>query len=167
MKIREEHLYHGAVLNQVAEHPQFTAINALRVNGRTSRSAFNVNDDIAVYLKYATNASGRFKEWIFTFNTSHLSELSAIARVGDDLHLALVCVSAREVCCIPYGTLIQLVSARQTAAGKKERQYTLCVTLNSGQAFRVYMNAPGKKKTYLSEPIKVARNRCPNALFRN
>ena len=30
MKIGNEHLYLGAVLNQIAEHPQFTAINALR-----------------------------------------------------------------------------------------------------------------------------------------
>jgi len=41
MKIREENLYHGAALNQVAEHKRFTAINALKVKGKTSRSAFN------------------------------------------------------------------------------------------------------------------------------
>ena len=29
MKIRDEHLYHGAVLNQIAEHPRFTAINTI------------------------------------------------------------------------------------------------------------------------------------------
>ncbi len=29
MKIRDEHLYHEAVLNQIAEHPRFTAINTL------------------------------------------------------------------------------------------------------------------------------------------
>ena len=50
MKIGNEHLYHGAVLNQIAEHPQFTAINALRVGGETSRSAFKINNDIAVYI---------------------------------------------------------------------------------------------------------------------
>ena len=40
MKITNEHLHHGAVLNQIAEHRQFTAINALKVKGKVSRSAF-------------------------------------------------------------------------------------------------------------------------------
>jgi len=31
MKIRDEHFYHGAALNQIAEHEKFTAINTLKV----------------------------------------------------------------------------------------------------------------------------------------
>ncbi len=62
MEIREEHLYHGAALNQIAQHKQFTAINALKLKTRTSRSSFRVNDDIAVYLKYCNKPKGRFRE---------------------------------------------------------------------------------------------------------
>jgi len=166
MNIKDDHLYHGAVLNQIAEHKQFTAINALKVKGKASHSAFKVNDDIAVYLKYATKPTGRFKEYVFTFTRKHLADLKAINAAGDDLHLALVCVRDREVCCFPYAELAQLVSQRKESAGRSKSQYTLLVTLKPGEAFRVYMNAPEKKKTYLSDPLKVRRNACPNALFR-
>ena len=54
MKIQDEHFYHGAVLNQIAEHEQFTAINALTVYGKKVKGAYKVNNDIAVYLKYAS-----------------------------------------------------------------------------------------------------------------
>jgi len=166
MNVTDDHLFHGAVLNQIAEHKQFTAINALKVKGKTSHSAFKINDDIAVYLKYAQKPAGKFKEFVFTFTKQHLADLKAIDAAGNSLHLALVCVEAREICCFPYDTLKDLVAGRKAAAGDTEDQYSLLVTLKPGEAFRVYMNAPGKKKTYLSNPIKVRRNACPNALFR-
>ena len=31
MKIRDDHMFHGAALIQIAEHPRFTAINSLVV----------------------------------------------------------------------------------------------------------------------------------------
>lgn len=34
MKIHDDHLYHGAALTQIAEHPLFIAINALKVGGK-------------------------------------------------------------------------------------------------------------------------------------
>ncbi len=166
MKIRDEHLYHGAVLNQIAEHKQFTAINALKVKGKTSHSAFKVNDDIVVYLKYASKPSGKYKEYVFTFMDQHLVELKAIKSAGDNLHLALVCVKDREVCCFPYSKLDGLISKRKALAGFAEEQYTLLVTLEANEAFRVNMNAPGKKKTYLGNSLTVRRNACPNSLFR-
>ena len=54
MKIRLEHQYHGAALNQIAENENFTAINSLETNGENDRSAFIINNDKVVYLKYAT-----------------------------------------------------------------------------------------------------------------
>ena len=67
MKINDDHMYHGAALTQIAEHEQFTAINAFEHGGKTSRSAFIVNHDIGVYLKYAGKPVGRYKEYQFTF----------------------------------------------------------------------------------------------------
>ena len=58
MKINDDHMYHGAALTQIAEHPQFTAINAFKHANRPSRSAFRINDDIGVYLKYASKPKG-------------------------------------------------------------------------------------------------------------
>ncbi len=166
MKIREEHLYHGAALNQVAEHKRFTAINALKVKGKTSRSAFKINDGIAVFLKYCSKPKGTYTEYQFTFNKPQLKELADINDVGDNLHLALICVKDREICCIPYGVLTSMIAARKADAGHNEDQYQLLVTIDDGQAFRVYMNKPGRRKLMLGKEKKVARNRFPNALFK-
>ena len=166
MKITQDHLYHGAVLNQIAKHEQFTAINALQVKGKTSRSAFKVNRDIAVYLKYASKPTGRFKEYFFTFNKYHLSDLRNINKVGNKLHLALVCVQAHEVCCFYYEEFVKKISERKSEFGRSEEQYTILVTLERNASFRVNVNAPGKKKLYLGKPLIVKRNACPNCLFR-
>ena len=166
MKITNEHLHHGAVLNQIAEHRQFTAINALKVKGKVSRSAFKVNDDIGVYLKIASNPKGRFKEYQFTFNQRHIKELREIAEAGNDLHLALICMKDREICCLPYKDLADMFENRRKAQGRQEDQYQLLVTLKPGQAFRVYMNKPGKRGVMLGKALKIRRNLCPDALFR-
>ena len=166
MKIQLDHYYHGAVLNQIAEHKQFTAINALRVNGITSRSAFKVNNDIAVYLKYATKPVGAYREYPFTFDKSHLAELETIDAAGDSLYLALVCVRDNEVCCFSYRDFHQFISRRQEALGRPEDRYTLLATLKKGQSFRVNINSPGQKKTYLGQPLIVPRKACPDSLFR-
>ena len=166
MKIRDEHLYHGAVLNQIAEHQRFTAINALKVEGKISRSAFKANDDIGVYLKLSRKPKkGAFKEYQFTFNQRHIKELKQIDEAGNDLYLALICVEDREICCLPYKQLMDLIEERRTARGKKENQYQLLITLEPKQVFRVYMNAPGTKGQSLGL-LKIPRNRCLDALFR-
>ena len=166
MQIREEHLYHGAALNQIAEHKHFTAINALKVKGKTSRSAFKINDGIAVYLKYCTKPKGSYVEYKFTFTKPQLRELTDINAVGDNLHLALICVKDRHICCIPYTVLTRMIRERQADAADTEEQYQLLVTLDEGEAFRVYMNKPGRRKVMLGKAKKVARNRFPNALFK-
>ena len=164
--IREEHLYHGAVLNQIADHRQFTAINALKVKGKTSRCAFKVNDDIAVYIKYAVKPTGTYREYVFTFTTPNLRELADTDKAGNNLHLALVCAKDKEICCFPYEQLVKLIELRKQESGGPEAQYTLLVTLKHNEAFRVYMMQPGRRKIYLADPLKIRRNACPNALFR-
>ena len=166
MKVNKDHLYHGAVLNQIAEHEQFTAINALKVKGKTSRSAFKVNNDIAVYVKYRSEPSGPYDEYVFNFTEAQLSELTAIDRNGDTLYLALVCVQDGEVCCLPYSDFSRLISLRIQALGHPEDPYSLLVTLKKNEGFKVYMNAPGVKGKYLETPLKVTRNACPKSLFR-
>ena len=166
MEIREGHLYHGAALNQIADHEQFTAINTLKLKGDESRSAFRVNDDIAVYLKYSTEPKGSFKEYKFTFTNSHLQELKNIAKTEDKLHLVLVCVKDRHICCIPYKLLLSMIRERRAEKGRKEEQYQLLVTLKKSEAFRVYMNQPSRRKIILGKPRKVRRNAFPNSLFK-
>ncbi len=167
MKIRNEHLYHGAVLNQIAEHPRFTAINALKVKGEVvSRSAFKVNNDIGVYLKISRTRKGTFGEYRFTFNQQHVKELRHLAEAGNDLHLALICVEDREICCLTYKELTNLLEERRTALSQEANQYQLLITLEPRQAFRVYMNQPGRREYLLGDPLKIPRNRCPDVLFR-
>jgi len=58
MKIRLEHQNIGAAVMQIAEHEQFTAINSLKLNGKSISNAFLINSHIAVLCKYATEPNG-------------------------------------------------------------------------------------------------------------
>ena len=53
MKINDDHMYHGAALTQIAEHPTFKAVNAFWLNGKKSNAAFRINDTTGIYVKYA------------------------------------------------------------------------------------------------------------------
>ena len=165
MKINDDHMYHGAALTQIAEHPQFTAINAFKIAGVTSRSAFKINDDIGIYLKYATKPKPPFREYVFTFNSDHLAELAALRRLRSSVFLALVCVKARQICCLPHTDFEALVEARKKAKGSPEEQYALLATVPVGKSFRVYVNAPGKRKVMLGKEIIISRNAFPKDIF--
>lgn len=166
MKIRDEHLYHGAALNQIAEHKYFTAINSLRIGKSVSSSAFLINDQIAVYFKYATKPSGGFKEYLFTFKKSHLLELKKINKKHVKTYVALICVKDREICCLSYDELFDFFKRRRAAKGQSEDQYTLLITVKHNEAFRAYVNAPDEKGTWLFKPKKIVRNRFPKEVFK-
>ena len=159
MRIQKKHLHHGAVLYQIADHPQFTAINAL------SNNVFRINDDIAVYPKYASNAIG--DEYRFTFTADQLDEIASINAKGIELHFALVCVKDHAICALAYDDLKRLMRARRESVGAKESQYVVLVMYQQGGSFRVNMNAGGKKGYYLGNHILVKQNACPNNLFRS
>lgn len=166
MQIRDEHLYHGAALNQIAEHKKFTAINALEVRGTMSRSAFRINAKTDVYLKYATKPAGKFKEYQFTFTKNHRVELKNIVDVGGELYIALVCVRDKHICCITYQEFEKLLEARRKSAGRAEAQFVILVTLSPGEAFRAYVNSPGKKGKFLRPKLKIPRNRFPECVVK-
>ena len=63
--MKDEHLYHGAALMLIAEDDEFTAINRLDLLGKRSSSAFRINDNIGVYLKY--NSVERKPNWEYPF----------------------------------------------------------------------------------------------------
>jgi len=165
MKINDDHLYHGAALTQIAEHPQFTAINAVRSAGTISQSAFRINDSIGVYLKYASEPKPPAKDYIFTFTKANKDELAKIATRSGKLFIALVCIDGRHICCLEYTELNTWLKRRYDALRKKEDTSTILVNLPKGKGFRVNMNQPGRRKTYLANPQLVPRNRFPNALF--
>ena len=78
MYIDDQDLYHGAALAQIARHPEFTAINVMKINNTPSRSIFFVNDDIGIYLKYAGRPIGTYREYSFTFTNEHFDELAKL-----------------------------------------------------------------------------------------
>ncbi len=165
MKINDDHMYHGAALTQIAEHPQFTSINAVRIGGDLSRSAFRINETIGVYLKYATQPNPPDDDYIFTFTKPNKDELGSLNRRCDDMYVAIVCVHDRHICCVSYSELTAWLSKRENALGHAEDTSTILVGLPQRKAFRVNMNLPRRRRVYLAKPQLVPRNRFPNVLF--
>jgi hypothetical protein len=164
MKIADDHFYHGAALIQIAEYPQFKAINPLKLNRRVLRTAYKVNNDIGVYFKYARKPTKPYKEFCFTFHREHLKELSDISQAIDKLFLGLVCVTGKEICCLSYPQFNKLIQGRKKEKKADENQYTILVTIPEGKNMRVYVNPPGEKGKKLFEQ-KVPRNSFPAELF--
>ena len=158
-------MYHGAALTQIAEHQHFTSINAVRIGGELSRSAFRINDTIGVYLKYATDPKPPDDDYIFTFTDHNKDELRSLNRRCDDVYIAMVCVKDRHICCISYAELTAWLNEREKALRHDEDTSTILVGLPAGKAFRVNMNMPGRRRVYLDKSQLVPRNRFPNVLF--
>ena len=161
MQIQQKHLYHGAVLYQIADHPQFTAINALS----DTNNAFQINQDIAVYPKYASKPVGG--EYRFNFKADQMDEIESIVAKDIELHFALVCVQHRAICSLAYDELRRLIDSRRKSTGRNESQYVVLVRYKQGSSFRVNMDARGKKGYYVGDPVLVPQNACPNNLFRS
>ena len=70
-----------------------------------------------------------------------------------------------EICCLPYDTLTELIEGRKAEKGAAENQYTILVTVPKGKSLRVYVNAPGKKKTMLGKPLIIKRSAFPDQIF--
>lgn len=165
MNIHDDHLYHGAALIQIAEHPSFTAINSLRTTAGVFHNAYRINQDIAIYLKYASKPKAAFDEYQFTFTLAHLEELDSIDGVSLKLFIGLVCIEDRQICCLTYGDILGLIDTRRKSKGGNEDQYTVLAQLEKGKAFRVYVNAAGTKKKFAGKQLVVARNAFPAAIF--
>ena len=165
MKIDDDHMYHGAALLQITEHPTFTAINSMEVSGQRSRSAYRINDSIGIFLKYASKPSRALGEYPFTFASSHLQELDAIASQAANTFIALVCVKDREIACLQFRQLQELVKRRQKKKGTPEEQYVVLVTAPQGKNLRVYVNMPGRRKLILGNPLLIPRRSFPDVLF--
>jgi len=165
MRINDDHMYHGAALTQIAEHPAFTAINAFKNNGEKSRCAFRINDSIGTFIKYASAPKGRSSEYLFTFQQAHLDELNLLREKSGKVFAVLVCIKDKEICVLSDDDLLKLIALRQKAFGGPEDQYQIIVTAPANKQFRVYVNRPGVKGKMMGE-IKVKRSAFPDALFR-
>ena len=166
MKIADAHMFHGAALLQVAEHPRFTAINAIEIQGQKSRSAYRINGTIGVFLKYASKPS-KTCEYVFTFAEDHLQELGEIddGVMHHQTFIALVCVEDREIACLTWPQLQNMVELREKDKGEPEDQYVVLVTARKGSQLRVYVKSAGKRGTILGEKLLIKRRSFPADLF--
>jgi hypothetical protein len=164
MKILDRHQFHGAAMIQIAEHRAFTAINAFRHRSGNSTNAYTVNDNIGVYLKYASEPHGSFDEYKFTFSTEHLAEIEALKSKQGRTFIALVCWKDREVCCLRHSQLRKMIAKRRNMRGADEDSYSVYVRASTNEKFRVYVSPPGKKGEMLGVTL-VARNAFPGHMF--
>ena len=166
MKIDDNHMYHGAALLQIAEHPRFTAINTIEISSHKSRSAYRINDSIGIFLKYASKPSKNLGEYPFTFTNEHLQELNEVGSQTANTFIALVCVKDREIACLTLSQLQELVERRRKRKGTDEEQYVVLVTALRGQSLRAYVNVPGRRKMILGKKLIISRKTFPDVLFR-
>jgi len=164
MKIRIEQQNIGAALMQIAEHPQFTAINTLKITGEPVNNGFLVNGDIAVLCKYASEPNGA-GEYVFTFDQEHLSNIRNTQKGKHNVFFALVCVEDGEICCLTGEQFDTLIENRKKSAKADEDQYQVLVTARKGSSLRAYVNASGKKGKTAGKMIIIARNAFPEAIF--
>ena len=158
-------MYRGAALIQVAEHKKFTAINSLKVSNKLYSNAYRINDKIALYMKYASKKSKPHDEYIFTFLEQHLKELKLIHKVYPKTYISLVCVKDREICCLNFDELFELVIYRKKKIGYLENQITVLVTAHPKKSLRVYVNSPGERNTILGTPLLIKRSEFPSKIF--
>jgi hypothetical protein len=164
MKINDDHMYHGAALTQIAEHPVFKAINAFWSNGKKSSCAFRINDTTGIYIKYAGAPRGAANEYIFTFTQSHLNEFTKLREQCTSVFAVFVCIGAKGICVLSYGQVMKFVKMRRDAKGESEEQYQILVTAPLNKNFRVYINKPNRKGLMIGKTL-VARNKFPEILF--
>lgn len=164
MKIDDDHLFHGAALNQIAEDPHFTAINVLP-SGSVLSNSYRINDNIGVHLKYASSPVGSAREYKFTFPAEHVADLASLEDKVSSMFVALVCVKDRHICCLTLAQLQDLIRRRRKAMGADEDQFVVLVTLPEGKSFRVYVSVPAHRGQMLGKPLIVPRNCFPSGIF--
>jgi hypothetical protein len=173
MKINDDHMYYGAGLSQIAEHSQFTAINAFKVRrsqkrGFTnSRCGFIVNDKIGIYLKYASNPKQKQTDYVFNFHSDHIKELHKLHRrcgsKAGGVFIGLVCVEGKQICCITRRQLLDLIQERDRKSSIQVKQYNIHVILEAGKSFRVNINEPRKKRKL--KELVISRKDFPDRIF--
>lgn len=164
MKIRTEHKNIGAALMQIAEHDQFTAINAMKIKGTKISNAFKINDNTGILCKYASepNASG---EYLFTFNQEYILSINAIKEYHDHTFVVLACIEDTEICILSFADFNTLIESRKNSAGEPEESYQILVTVEQGNSLRAYVNAAGRKGKIAGNPLIVPRKDFPNRIF--
>jgi hypothetical protein len=172
MYIDDDHYYYGAAIIQIAEDESFTAINDYQENDEAVECAYRVNGDIGLHLGYRTKVVQTYKEdkkpvneYHFAYDDNSLRLLDRMSKRYKKLFLGLVCVPDRQICCLAFAELEELITARRQAKGNVESRYTIHVALPKGREFRVFVNPPREKNKFLEPRIKIAQKAFPTRIF--
>ena len=71
-------LFHGVVLTKLLRSGNPVKLCMVETNPKECWSAYKLNDEVMLYIKYSTNPQERKKDalvWIFTFSPSNLVEI--------------------------------------------------------------------------------------------
>lgn len=163
MKIRTYHQNLGAALIQIAENPNFTAINPLRLRNENIPYAYLINNDTCIFLKYG-NEPKETGEYQFTYTEEQILTIDE-ASEHYNVYIGLICVEEQEICGITADQFWEMIQARRESAGRDEESYQVLVTATPRGQLRVYTNAAGRRGTTALRPIVVPRNKYPDFLF--
>jgi hypothetical protein len=95
LSIKDFEMFHGAVLTKLVRSDNPITLRMIETNLKEAWSAYTLNDEVILYIKYSTKPQQRKKNedvliWIFSFSTAHLGELQNL-RKRKAVYMALVC----------------------------------------------------------------------------
>lgn len=79
---KDIHFFHGAVLSRLVESQLCT------IEKSTINSAYIVNQEIGIYIKYSAKRSS---PWKFSFSEQHLDEMEQLSKLVSAVYIILVC----------------------------------------------------------------------------
>ena len=157
--ILERQMYHGPALIQIAEHDEFTNINRIDLPNTEYRSAFSVNGEIGIFLKYSTiprnaNPAEHWVEYWFGFTQENLDDMNELKKdQGTAYAVLIISDDARdnkEICCIDHYQLFWLKGQRDAKIaelrGAEVEGVTIRVRMRrNSPSFWVHVKQPGEK----------------------
>lgn len=120
MAIPEYQIMHGAVLSRICRNDRPMTLRMIETSN-DSRAAYNVNDDLYLYMKHSKSPAELKREavlrWQYTFMPNHLRELRRLM-AERPVYLALICgttdLRPLEVCLLEpeiFPTLINVAAS--------------------------------------------------------
>jgi hypothetical protein len=99
MTVSQRSFYHGAALYEITQDNHFTSIN--RLPNLDCSSAYQLNHDTGIYIKYATTGSNA--SWRFTFSPEHQREIRKIYDIFQNKTYIIFVCEDQGICIVDYG----------------------------------------------------------------
>jgi hypothetical protein len=138
-------LFHGAVLTKLLRSGRPVRLCMVETNPREYWSAYKLNDEVTLYIKYSTNPQDRKKDalvWIFTFSIANMGEIRRLHQ-EQQVYFALVCgdkdigSNSMQVC------FLEPEEFERCADLEEDGSRTISVKYLPGKKLRVWGNKNG------------------------